>query len=1319
MSEAKAYQREPNGKRFAIRGGLNTVLSPDLVPDGQYPYLQNARSYLGGRIVGRATTGNALYTLAAPPHTIVRMNDSSPSGPAAGYVRVIGAAGAMYVNSTEAASGFSGNPLSIITSQPDQSVQPWAYIGDTSQAVTITSSGQTCTGMVKVRSDGLTRKTGIKEPQSAPLVGVNTVNVTQWLTLPANTPPWTNIGGVNANYNYSGTDTQPPYPATIATPVAGSTVTLTVTGTATVNGSSHAPGDSGPTSANYPGDFISGAKIVVFAFTGANGNIIAQATAGGSPPVVGNVGASATLTVPANAAQLQIGINSEGGTFSANSGSYLVEAVVSTSAITLVSSIVGLITAYVWGDSPHSGPVASYIWKNPNDQGTGIARTTGTAQASATNNSLIFDSTPEDGTVPVIWSTLNSAGSTIGSIDLFSPALESDGYQDFNACITGSIWFPQGGTYAIQIQNKDQIMFGMGAGATSTGGQVYGIAGQSITVVDGLPLLYVSTPNGSGGAVTQTIQVTVPAAGIYPYEFDWDYYYHTGRSLIVEVAPTPGAAVALLPPLPQGVRTNVQYWAKYRAAETGAQSNPSPPSPNQQTPVLANTVQSPYSTDPQVTKVDYYRQDDGLANPTYVATGPNDGLGGTINGIVYNTAIEDTLDDLAAANNQLMQTDDFEPFPSIDTPKSGKVTIVDGVVNWKSGDQFNIRWLPGTLMQIGSPTQNAYSLVSRPISATQIVIPDVPDTIGDAAGDGVPYNIAQPILAQQPLPSMWGPDAYGFVWGCGDAYQPNAAKWTKAYNPDSAPQTNVWLLSSLSDQLMGGELVNGVSMIFSTRFAWLMYPNFADAQATTEGIAGNQWNPILATNTRGLYIRNCLCSIGGGKAVAYRVSDGISITSGGADKSITGNIYNLFPHENFTPQPITLGGFTVYPPNDSLPQKLKYQNGYLYWDYQDANSIYRTLVYDEVAEGWSVDVGQTAFSAHSGDYAPNVNDTAVGCADGSVRVLQSAGTEVAISAVLTPVDNGGDARAFKRLGDVFIKALIAASNPVTVALYANQYNIALTGFAPTSLTGAGTLAPYIVDFTDGDGQDLIDVGLSLSWPTASTDQLELWQPDFLPLPENTQDRPTDWQDLGSRGNNFVQGMILEADTLNQAKAIAVEDEYGSLHIPDQVPFTLNGQQKIALTFNPPFVSHIGRIVSSDGVPWRVWGVEWQARPYPESAVRWVAELTAFGGKGWQHLGPVLNVEYSSVTSITLAFTVDSENGSIAPAAITIPSSGGTQTKIKLEVTANKWKLLTAQASSTAPFVLFVEGMEALVAQWGENYRAVPLLGGMSATGANV
>jgi hypothetical protein len=314
--------------------------------------------------------------------------------------------------------------------------------------------------------------------------------------------------------------------------------------------------------------------------------------------------------------------------------------------------------------------------------------------------------------------------------------------------------------------------------------------------------------------------------------------------------------------------------------------------------------------------------------------------------------------------------------------------------------------------------------------------------------------------------------------------------------------------------------------------------------------------------------------------------------------------------------------------------------------------------------------------------------------------------------------NNGEARAFKRLGDVFFKFLIQAANAISINLWQNQYGSQLTGFSPTTMTGTGTLQPYVVDFTSGFADDVIDVAAELSWPTQFSNELELWQPDFIPLPENTQDRPTDWGDLGSAGMNFVQGLILEADTLNVPKRIAVEDELGGMHVPDQSPITLNGQQKIALTFTPPFTSHIGRIVSTDGVPWRVWGMEWQSQPFPESTVEWQTELGDLGGEGWQHIGWV-NFEYISTTPVTLSFIVDTGNGSIAPLSLTIPSSGGTQTKFETKVSPNKWKLIGFRASSTGKITVFKEGFEVWVSSWGKGYRRGRPFGGSSAVGANV
>src|ERR1700756_2634455 len=137
MSNGRNYQRERNGRRFVLAGGMNLVKPPDLLTEGEYCYLQNVRRQLNGRISGRPVSGASLFTVSGTPNSIVRMNDSSPNGPLAGFVRLVGThrmvASGLWLNGTEVAAGFSGNPLAILPFGPDQSVKPWAYVGDSSQ----------------------------------------------------------------------------------------------------------------------------------------------------------------------------------------------------------------------------------------------------------------------------------------------------------------------------------------------------------------------------------------------------------------------------------------------------------------------------------------------------------------------------------------------------------------------------------------------------------------------------------------------------------------------------------------------------------------------------------------------------------------------------------------------------------------------------------------------------------------------------------------------------------------------------------------------------------------------------------------------------------------------------------------------------------------------------------------------------------------------------------------------------------------------------------------------------------------------------------
>src|SRR5512146_997353 len=739
--------------------------------------------------------------------------------------------------------------------------------------------------------------------------------------------------------------------------------------------------------------------------------------------------------------------------------------VVANVAATIISFL-GDVTVYYWGDSPRSGPVGQYIWRNGNDTGSsGPTRSTADAIAAGhvtTGSSLLFDEshTSPAGTPtnPMQWDILDDTGASLGTKSLFEPALESAGYSDFNFVAQCSIYVPAPGAYTFTAAYKDRIMWGIGNGQNgevptwSGKGTVRGTTNQSMTAIGGYPLLAAPASNDGGGYTgTSSVVVTFPAAGIYPFELDYDYWYHSNRHCTVKVN---GANI---PPISGNIFTNSQYRYTYRSSATGATSNPSPASGAITLPVSSTNLTPVPSTDPQVDKIDWYRLDDGLENWTYVGTSPN----------AASPPFTDSLLDTQVSANPLLEFDNYEPFPSIDLPRKGTVNVAAGAISgtmqvtWVSGDQFNVRWLPGTIIVLGTV---AYTLYNRPTSATQltvILIGDLPTVL-----TGLVYEIAEPILAAQPMPSMWGPtDNVNFMFACGDPLRPGVLYWTKGNNPDSAPDTNQQDVTSPSEPLLNGCIVGGIGMVFSTERAWLIYPNFFNALATVTGTAGSTWSLVESIANRGLYIRRCICTDGGSMAF-FRAKDGIYVSPGGnGSQSITdGDLYNLFPHEGFQPQPITLAGFTVYPPDDTRPdaQQLNSANGYVYYDYQDTNGTPRTLVYDSAAKAWCVDEYQFKAVSHALEEGPNVNGTLTGADDGTVRPLVDGGAETATCVLLTQAINAGDARANKRLGDLFFKGSVASA--VTVTPYQTQYGVALAGFSPATLAIGSPNQKYIVDF---------------------------------------------------------------------------------------------------------------------------------------------------------------------------------------------------------------------------------------------------------------
>ena len=1127
--------------------GFNATTPINRLEAGFCAVAANVRAYLdSGFALRNPLTAAVISSLPTPIHSIKRLNDSTPNGPPGGYSLVIGASTSLYlwnptVGLVRVATGLSGNPLSMIPFRPNTSVQPWMYVADYSAQGSVTLATEylingdavnfVTNGMMKVSyGNGYTAiptptaicwKMGIKEPQQAPIV--STTNTGQPFggidALAATAIPWTNYNSQNSGFDYGETEGPP----NITPPVDGTApfvincenasyitiTTLSNDGTVVVNGTTNptltaqSSGRVTPGAPGYPGQFIqiagSGgtpttASYVVGAFTDGSGNVIPAGVAPLFVPNVVDVGlafsSSAKIAVPFGAVAFQVGLNSEGNTFTQGSppnfGVITFEGTVTTNALPTVTSILGTLTAYYFGDSPTSGPVGSYIWKNPDDpSGSGPTRSISNADGSTTGNSFIFDATFTSGipalpgvgdpTVPMEWTTLNPDSVAVGTNPVFASPITTTyptntGFQNFNFCLQGNIYFPSGGNFTFVLTSHDDCIWGIGGGvklvsATQSGsGEGSGVSisdyGQTITVVGGYPLLprQIYTSGSGGNYAKTTVVVNVPAAGIYPIEIDFDYWYHSGRILLLMASATAGGSATIIPPLPSSVRQETQYRGVYRSSATGATSNPSPASAVETVPVTANTISLPYSTDPQIDVCDYYRIDSVTADFTYVNTGPNDGLGGTIGGIVYNTPVTDSLTD-TELGDQLLNYDNFEPFPSIDLPQKGVCSVSGGVITWVSGGAiggtatgFNVRWLVGTTILIGYPTSLAYEAVRRPANGTTWDFTGADPEVPDATA--VTYEIEQPILAAQPLPYMWGPtDNINFTFAVGDPLRPGTLYWCAGSNLDAAPDTNQLDVTDPSEPLINGAMSGGRGVLASIKRFWVIMPNFFNAEATTTGVEGSTWTLQETSITRGLFIPRCI-EVSGGGNIFFRVDDGIHLSpEGAASQSISdATLYPLFSHEGSTPQPVTRNGITVYPPDDTKPQlqKFSYQNAFLYYTFQGTDGNQHVLVFDEAAMGWIWDTPTPTPTIYAPDEGESTQGVLVGCTDGTVRQIGETG-ETVTGTVLTPALG---VKGFGHCGMLQLE-------------YSSQQTVTLTGVVEDSDNGSYAPAPITLPATGG------------------------------------------------------------------------------------------------------------------------------------------------------------------------------------------------------------------------------------------------------------
>ena len=635
-----------------------------------------------------------------------------------------------------------------------------------------------------------------------------------------------------------------------------------------------------------------------------------------------------------------------------------------------------------------------------------------------------------------------------------------------------------------------------------------------------------------------------------------------------------------------------QYRIKPRSTLTGSTGNPSPVmrygvSPRRQT--VAIPLPAQYEADLDV--FDVYRYGGSVTSYRYIGTGSP-----------TTTFIDQYFDDTAIAG-QLLVTDDFEPWPSIDIPFSvysgggnlvqviGTEIVVTSIAAWPA---TVLNWLPGTLITIGG--LQTFTLRQRPTQLTSTTYLFNVEENGGYDAVAASFIVNEPVVARQFAPYMWGPDAYGVVYAVGEQLRPGCVYFSKPYSPDTTNQ-NVVELCPPSEPLIGGDVLNGVALVASTDRWWALYPNFTTAGA---------YSPLSISVGRGLAAPFGICS--DGAQIYFWAKDCIASMAGAGFKSLTdADLYNLFPHDGVVGRNFTRSGFTYYAPDYSRASsfRLAVANKYLYANYQDSAGVARTLVCDLRTGAWAQDIYHDSMCV-------------------TLAVQQQQGTLLTGTPSLYPIvlfadqngfvwkqqdyhnDNlspipgrvgtfewdGGDQRAGMQWGDQYLDSLAPAG------LSVQPVSLGAAVAVPTPIPALGTRQFSPISL----GGEVLEkfLGMILSWTDDFVTQtnpttLFLWQSSLVPKPETIIDRVGDWENGG--GAKYYRGFVLEADTFGNAKSFGIRNNDDNTLKPFTINF--NGQDDQPFYFTP-FVGHLVRYEpGADGVPMRYFGIKWIFDPWPE------------------------------------------------------------------------------------------------------------------------
>lgn len=643
--------------RLSCENGLDLVTPVDRMKPGSYSLMYNCRVVTEGAMEGRP--GYTPYGSVGGPkllHSIRRLNDPDESVAANGYIYIVGNGTQLWAGIetalSEIDSGYSGNPLSILTFRPDVSPETWAYVYDQNK-------------QSKVNAAGVVRAIGVAPPNTAPLAEYG-IPATVSVTDGQDATGWT-VSGLSTGITLS--DRQSGAANAIAYILYNSGTTgwccfFVVSGT---SGDYSWAGERmklilNPSGGNqetvvvreiHPG--IANTTVQEIQYdTGTTG--LCSVVLNGSPA---GLARNSLLGFNAEVVRvLSVTLSPDGSVYSfrcSTVGAYMAG-----------TAITGLISWYAWTANNHvpGEPIAtSYLAVTQASTGSG----SGTVALKVAENAGTANGRPIDPANDYLHVSLFFANAAnLVSVELL---VDVDSGTPLGTPFTGNYY-----TWTL-TPNDLQISGGV-----------------NIWVDVSLPL---SSAQRIGGDLSrnfttvEAVGITVTTTGACSYGFDWWYNFGTYGPVI-----QPNAPVGYF------------YDSTFRDSSTGATSVPGPTTRYSLNPLREAVLVTPATT--VAGGIDYsdiYREGGTLDTFTYVGSVQN-------NNAAPNSYLDGNSDETIASNPAVDLTQ-IQPWPILGLPLAGVVNVIGTTVIWVSGDKFPLALISNSVILLNG---TAYETRGHPRS---------------------------------------------------------------------------------------------------------------------------------------------------------------------------------------------------------------------------------------------------------------------------------------------------------------------------------------------------------------------------------------------------------------------------------------------------------------------------------------------------------------------------------------------------------------------------------------------------------------------------